>query len=501
MNKVRYMVLLALLMSVASVSAQTYEDVLRRNFWNGSKNIAGIRQDSLSRSYAEISGCYEGGGFRDTWQAEEGWSAGAATASIRHMERMSLKGSFSFEQTEGYGMCGSMFIDPGYYPVDVLEFTPGRKTLQTYAFDGGLSYDLSDTWRIGAVIGFESSNIAKRKDLRHTNWKLDIDIAPGFTFSKGDIVIGASPIFGKTSEMINAEQVGTSESSYYAFFDKGLMYGVHQVWTGSGVHLDEAGVNGLPVKEFHYGGAFQMQYKGFFAEAEYLRTSGSVGEKEYIWFRFPGNSVAARLGYMHNSGRNSHYARLGFTWKGRTMTESVLEKVSSDGVTTVINHGANRISAESGWSLMPEYEFVSDGFELMAGAEISVQDRMASQMYPYVLEQSLFTYGAGLKAEIHIGVFDLGVNAGFEGGEVAEDGWLSSEDTGVQSSPYRLQDWYDRQMEYMTSFRTNAGLSLRWNFSKGMYAEAAGGWIHGFGLDLIGSPDRFTASLKLGYNF
>lgn len=143
MNKTGYILALCLLLCGLTVSAQRYERVFRDNIWNSSRNITGVRQDSMSRSYAEFYGQYEAGGFRDTWQAAEGWSAGAATASIRHLERISLAGSFSFDQTEGYGMCGSMFMKPGYYPVDILEFTPGRKTRQTYAFDGGIAYDLS----------------------------------------------------------------------------------------------------------------------------------------------------------------------------------------------------------------------------------------------------------------------------------------------------------------------------------------------------------------------
>ena len=126
MNRLRYILLLSLLLCSATVGAQTYEQVVRRNFWNASQNITGVRQDSLSRSYAEAIGEYEGGEFRDSWHPEQCWSVGAATASIRHMDKMSLKGSFSFTQTDGYDMCGSMFINPGYYPVDILEFTPGR---------------------------------------------------------------------------------------------------------------------------------------------------------------------------------------------------------------------------------------------------------------------------------------------------------------------------------------------------------------------------------------
>lgn len=501
MSKLRHISALVLLLCGLTVSAQRYERVVKDNFWNASRNVSGIRQDSVSRSYAEAYGKYETGGFRDTWQAEKGWSAGAATASIRHLEKLSLKGSFSFEQTEGYGMCGSMFIDPGFYPVDVMEFTPGRKTLQTYTFDGGFSYDLAPGWRIGAAMDFESANMAKRKDLRHTNWKLDMTVAPGFMYHSGDFAIGGSYIFRKTSESIKAEQVGTAESSYYAFLDKGLMYGVYSVWSGSGLHLSEAGVNGFPVKDFSNGAALQMQYKGFFAEAEYLRTNGTVGEKEYIWFRFPGNEVGALLGYRQDGERFRHYARVGFGWKGLGLDESILEKVSENGVTTVHNHGSNRILTQGTISLSPEYELVGKTFEMVVGADLSRERGVSSQMYPFVFTEILLNWRAGADALIHMGSFDLGAGISLAGGSVGNTSHQVTEDSGVQTEPFRLEEWYVRQMEFLTATRSETTLSLRYNFRKGLYLQAEGFWIHGFSHPQNLGSNRLATALRLGLSF
>ena len=481
-----------------AVSAQTYERVLRNNLWNDSHNVTGVRQDSVSRSYAELSGAYEGGEFKDTWQASQGWSVGAATASIRHLENMTLKGSFSFTQTEGYDMCGSMFIKPGFYPVGVLEFTPGHKTLQTYAFDGGISYDLGNSWRIGAMMDFESSNIAKRKDLRHSNWRLDMTVATGFMYHADNFAIGANYLLRKTSETIEADQVGIAESSYNAFLDKGLMYGVYSIWTGSGLHLQDAGVKGFPVKDLSHGGAVQMQYKGAFAEVEYQHTSGSIGEKEYIWFLFPGNEVNVRLGYAHDA---KHFARIDFGWRSHTLDETVLEKITVGGITTVVGHGQNRIQSESGLKFRPEYEYVSDRLEVIASAKVDISKETASQMFPYVMAQSLVAYGGDIRVKTYIGAFELAAKAGYAAGKVTEETWMTSEDSGVQTSPYRLQEWYDRQMEYATASRMNTGLSLRWNFWKGLYTEAEGSWLQAFNLKYIPAPNRYGLSLTLGYDF
>ena len=484
-----------------ALSAQTYEQVIRRNFWNESSNVAGIRQDSLSRSYAELSGGYETGGFRASWQPENAWNAGAGTASIRHLEKISFKGSFSFRQREGYGMCGSMFIDPGYYPVDVLEFTPGRKTLQTYALDGGFSYDVAPGWRLGAMADFTSANIAKRKDLRHDNWKLDFRIAPGFMFHRGDLALGASYIFGKTAETINAEQVGTAESSYYAFFDQGLMYGVYQVWTSSGVHLDEDGVKGLPVKEFSNGFALQAQYKGAFAEIEYARTGGSVGEKEYIWFRLPGDRVDVRLGYKAAGRSAEHYASLNFGWKSQSVFENVLEKDMENGVATVVGHGRNMIQRREILSLRPKYEYVASDWETFVQAGICWKNGAASQIYPYIYTQSLMTATVRAGGMVKLGGVELAADVMYGWGNVTEGEYSAAADAGALVAPYRLQEWYDLQMEYDTARRIGAGLSVKYDFWKGMYVKAAGRWLHGFGLKHMTGADRMEAEMAVGYRF
>ncbi len=501
MNKVRYILLLCLLSCSAAVCAQTFEDVRRSSFWQDSRNVAGIRQDSVSRSYAEIYGRYEEGGFRDTWQAPRTWSAGAVTESIRHLDRISLTGSFSFQQTEGYDMCGSMFVRPGYFPIDVLEFTPGRKTLQTYSFDGGLAYDIDGSWTIGAKMDFESSNLAKRKDLRYADWRLDMTVAPGFMYRSSGWALGFSPLFRKVAETIDAEQIGTAESSYYAFLDKGLMYGVHQVWTGNGVHLQDAGVNGLPVREYSYGGAVQAQYGNLYADFEFLRSAGSAGEKEYIWFEFPGMSMGAEMRYKWFSGSAENNVRLDFEWKRQDMDENVLEKVSENGITTVLDHGSNRILSRGSWTLNPEFEHKHRVLDFKAGADFGLSKALTSQVYPYIYTQTLTEVSAYAGFVFHFGRFEYGVEGRYAQGWVSESERLASGDSGVQSVPYRLQDWYDRHMEYLATPRFFSRIMCRYTFDKGIYLEMDMMSVNAYRLNYLTDKNRLSATIKVGYDF
>jgi hypothetical protein len=244
-----------------------------------------------------------------------------------------------------------------------------------------------------------------------------------------------------------------------------------------------------------------MQFKDFFAEAEYTRTSGSVGEKEYIWFRFPADSFKTRLAYRHSCGKATHYARLVFGWNGRRLDESILEKVTANGVSTVTNHGSNRIATERGISLDPEYEYINSRIEVLAKAHIRVDKDMASQIYPYIHTQSLATFGADARVKIFTGPWTFTAEAGYCEGRISEDSWMTDQQTGVQTEPFRLQGWYEKQVEFLTAPRLLAGASARYTFARGIYTEVSGNWTHGFSLKHLTGADRFCTKLTIGYDF
>ena len=92
--------------------------------------------------------------------------------------------------------------------------------------------------------------------------------------------------------------------------------------------------------------------------------------------------------------------------------------MSENGVTTVLNHGSNRIFTQKTISLSPEYELVGKAFELLVGADMRWENGLSSQMYPFVSTQSLMNWNAGAEALVHLGRFDLGAGLAFGGGSV-----------------------------------------------------------------------------------
>ena len=490
-----------LLCIVYGVSAQTYDIIERRNSWNAGENVTGIRMDSISSSYAELYGKNNHGDFYHSYEAEKSWNAGAIAKSITHLKGYSLTGSFSFNHTSGKDMSGSMFIQPGFYPVDILEFTPGRKNLQRYAFMGGIASDIAPNWRLGGKIDFAASNYSKRKDLRHTNYRLDLKVAPSVMYHSGDLAIGFSYMFSKNSESVKAEVIGTTENSYNAFLDKGLMYGAYEAWDSSGIHLSESGINGFPIKELSNGGALQLQWKRFYGDIEYTYSSGSAGERDAIWFKFPTHRIASHLSYHFKQGKKEHFLRLNLQWSHLVNNENVINKETVNGITTTYINGSNRIFERDAFSVHPEYEFISPRTEVRLGTHISTFKRLTTQMYPYVASEKMLCTQTYVSSVFHIGKFDLKAAASFAIGNSTEKSRVITTDTEPGDPPYRLTDYYNLQNEYATAPQATLRLGLRYHFNHGIYAEVQGSYTRGFNLHYIDGSSRWNETIKLGYTF
>ena len=184
------------------------------------------------------------------------------------------------------------------------------------------------------------------------------------------------------------------------------------------------------------------------------------------------------------------------------MDETVLEKVTEGGVSTVVNQGSNKILTQKSWSIRPEYEYVANRLEVLAKADIGVKEESVSQMYPYVDWQRLMNYGADVRVKYDWGPVALTAEAGYAAGKVLEDSWTTDDQAGVQTAPFRLQDYHDWQIEYATAPRLKAGLSLRcYVWGRLLYVQADARLTHAFALKHVASPDRLTTALRIGYEF
>jgi hypothetical protein len=496
MRRLIYISILTLLCVAAASAQERYERVVRHNMWNMGGGTAGLRLDSLSTSYAEIYAVKENGKFVPTYGSADSWNFGAQMKSVYHLKKISFAGGFGYDYFLGNRMCGSMFTRPGYYPVDILEFTPGRKIRETYSFEGGMSVELGRGLMFGLLADVSAQSYSKRKDLRHKNNALDLRVMPSLTWRFADGAVGATYIFDKNSESVSAGEYGVSSENYYAFFDKGICYGNSELWTGSGIHLDEAGVSGFPVREFTNGAMLQAQWRGVYVDASYRRGSGRTGEKQTIWHEFGSDAVDAHIGVAL---RGRWFIRAGFGYFDQTNNENVMNTVTENGVTIMRKFGSNAIFSRRSYSASLEAEYAADRWEIVFGANYRTLDRLSTLVYPQYRTHSMDAARFFADARMVFGAFEVSLSASGAFGGSDEGGGVVVEGINSGDYPVCLNDWLAAETEWFTASRVGCGVGLRYNIRK-FYIDLRGDYTRAFGVRMLGS-NRVNARLSAGYRF
>lgn len=491
--KIKFLTPVIALLAVLPVSAQwRYDRVMRRNFWNDGANIAGLRADTTGISLAGMYASYQGGDLRTISQSCSEWSAGAQAKSVKHLEGYSMKGSFSFRDTEARDMCGSMFLDPGFFPVDVYEFTPGRKTFQTYSMDGGIAVDMGKSWTVGTGLDFTARNVAKRKDLRYSTYRLDMTVNPSVVYSADRFRLGGTFVFARNTETINAEQTGTAAVAPFAFFDEGLALGNWQVWTGNGSRLKESGVNGLPVRQNSIGGELQFASANIYAHAGLQWKKGTVGERQVIWYRYGGPMANLAMGIRHEQSA----LRAKLSWASLRNVETVQDKVTQGGVSLVHEYAGNEVLRAQDYDCSLEYEYTSRNLDALVSAGFSDTRKIAAPMYPYVYTYQLKTASLAASTYYHRGRFEYGVNASFSKGFDSSSERTTAQ-VGNTSAPYRHEEVWNDYCRFNVADRISGGLSVDWNFAYRLHALMQAGCSYSCDIGKI----RYCVTTGLTYIF
>lgn len=477
--------------------------------WREGRNISGLLQYEGMQVEARLGGKYTSGGFHLPSEADQLWQGTAEAQAESHYKDLVFVGAFSFDVQHGKGMMGSMFTLPGYYPIDVLEFTPGPKTRQTYGVGGGMAVNTHTRWIPGFTLQFQGINYAKRKDLRHTTYRQEISFAPSVLYN-GDLwKAGATLILDKNSEFIQAEQVGAATAeTYYAFLDKGKRYGTLEAWNGSGIHLADPGVDRLAVNQTSFGAALQTSCgESFYADLEYRYSHGQVGEKGYTWFRFPGQSLEGKVLWNIPGSKGLHTIRAYAQYRGSDTYESVIDRITSGGVTTPVIYGSNRIYRRRALSSGQSYTFESSkGWSIKGAAGIEWEKDRGTHMYPFLEYDNSAILTIQTETKIPLGHFSLEAGLLFRH-KVADEHLVVDQvedHDGVHSFPMRLQDWWDMEEEFRNVTLLGASLSIRYNFiilEQKLFVEAGCQYSHAFGIQLLSGSDRQETHLSIGYNF
>ena len=116
-----------------------FDYIARSDGWLTSVQCGGAsrRGSGSGVSYAEAYFGKQNGRFINYWESDDSYDFGLKTESFRRFEKVSFYGENAVPLFPGPAYVGSILLNPGDRPFDLVEFTPGTKTREQYILSGG----------------------------------------------------------------------------------------------------------------------------------------------------------------------------------------------------------------------------------------------------------------------------------------------------------------------------------------------------------------------------
>lgn len=304
-----------------TTSWQRFEEIARWDAWLQSDNAAGlVMLPPLRMSWIALSAVGERGSLRDDSDAEGSVRIGAGAGScLRAGNRTTLCGGVQYDRFSGQGMSGSYFIDPQQTPFDLVEYTtdnPGRKQLERYRLSGAAGYALNRRFAAGIRCDYATANYAKRKDLRHINSLLDLEIGPALLVRIGPhFALGVNYAYRRRVESLLLQVYGKTDRVYESLLDYGARFGKREVFGENGYTKEN---EAKPLFDRYHGAALQLDWRphrgvSLFGQVAFRTRKGYYGRPSpstIVYSNHSGSEISCVGQLVCDAGPHRHLLRL-----------------------------------------------------------------------------------------------------------------------------------------------------------------------------------------------
>ena len=421
---------------------------------------------------AAVWGGVEEGRFKPTHAASFQWSAGADAKIVRHGKKSSYLGAMSFEQMTGNGMGSSLLLEPGYFPLDLVETGLGTKSRQTGRLEAAFLTDIGLEWAAGLKASAKVMNSAKRQDIPHSAFGLEAQLEPTLTYvMDDDMGLVSSYLVRLRTERIQS----TLPEDAVLFLDKGMRYGTM-----------ESALGLFPIMEVTQGFNELLHSPDFSVGLGFSWKSGKAGQ-DYGRFRFPGHTLKAFFEYTYQADAADHVCRISYQKDRDYLRES-----DGAGYSPVADRKARDLG------LKYEARLLSSAMKSV-GVDLDVDRWTECVWRPALLDAYLGLVGtAALTSSFAFGPVDLDLDV-----QAAAGRWIDRNvsDAAAAAGPDRMRDDWLKNIEYRTTPRVGMGGTVTGHLSKSLYVQLYGYWHRAFSVSYLGGKNREIATLKVGYKF
>lgn len=467
-----------------------FDFIEHSNAWLTCNNAAALRLLPVKNiSKATAYGTKSDGDFKNYSESDDSYQFGLNTASYYTLGKITLYGKIGYDFFSGLRMSGSVFTNPYEMPFDFVEYNEnnaGKKNKETYTVDAGIGYELSRHWTVGARFNYSATNYAKRRDLRHTNTRLDWDLNFGIMYSLNKCFgVGANYIYARKVEDIKFEEIGTNEQKLFMLVSSGAFYGRWEQFSSSGF----ISTTTQPVFNKYHGASAQIfitkpNLKAFY-EFTYKSREGYFGLKhsgyDPMYSEHDGDIFEHKIFGAILGDHSQHSATIDLQYEKLKNYETVYQQYKDESGLWVINYfGRNLTSQRENLYLTGEYradlgikEYMPKWSIIADGAYM--QRNVTASVYPFYRDQKLKQLSANIAVNRTFfsgrNLFGVLLKGGYAkgGGIKARDGYYA-EPSSATAKPQELTDLLNSEFEYISAPRINGSVGARYTrlFSKGV---------------------------------
>ena len=500
-------------------------------FWIDCHNPAGLEYLSDTRtSQAEVWASGNRGGWVDFYQGDKSVEWGAMTQShYRVNERWTLQGEISYRNVTSQHVTGSVFIDPTDLPFDLLEYNlhrEGETQLEHYHLLGGMSGKINRQWQWGLRTDFTAANYAKRRDLRHQNRLMQMDLSSGVVWHPSAVcAVGVSYGWNRRVEGVSFNIAGTSDEDYYTLISYGNFYGIKQLATSYDGYASTS--NGMiPLVDERHRVSLQLGNAPdgkvqWFNELSYASRRGYYGRESLysiVYTDHEGQTLQeqCRFSWQAPSGIQ-HRWQLSAQWDELTNHEKLFnEEQQGGGLTRIVYNGKIQRLARQTLSTRLTYvgqvqKSILQQPRWMWQTALDYRRReQKTTFFPMQRRQEIGQYRCQVSASHAFaqgpGAWTLGLESAFQWGDgTACDDTNLSGGGSTTTVAVSLDRYLQHQYEYQTARQWQAGMKVRYTFayqSFRPFVEGAFGWHQAFHRpQYVADNHAYGATLRVGMDF
>lgn len=493
--------------------------------WQQSENQSQLFRNHVQQAgRAALSYGHRRGGLRSFNEAgHEHVAEARGEAYFRLSPRTSVYGLTSFASQREVSVSGSAFLNERLHAFDLVLKDPsntGDRKKEIYLIRAAIGHQIDRRFSIGAFFDYRGINLARTKDLRHTNKILDMTVSPSMSWKiNNKLITGINYSYNRFVEGVKFSQYGTTDKQHFTLIDFGAFNGKQELFDQNG-YTEKNALNPY-VEQVHRIG-WQVEYTptarlSLFNEFVWGTGDGYFGKKASSSIQYTRHETGVwkeRLSAVYRGDRLTQRLELEAENLNLTNYEnSWRTETSSSGNSVIEYYGENRVGEKKYTGVSGVYSIEEKGDYGVPRWRISVageygKRKILSILYPYYRTQDLQLYRQyiGALRSYTTGtlqwVFKGGI--GFSGGNgdpYKDDVYVtpSTSEGAPVSGDHQLKQEY----EYLTAkkLETEAGMRVTLPVGKVSYyasIDYRATFLPGKS-DLSGSRHRIGCSL--GINF